>query len=84
MKKQRGADLFSPAAFIKRALVQKMAIPADDPVLKHEYNHIILKDRDFRKKIYAEIKACRSYYHNQKLRGKVYQIEDKILKVLQR
>jgi hypothetical protein len=64
MKKPRGADLFSPAAFIRRALVSKLAIPPDDPVLKHEYNHIILRDRDFRKKIYAEIKACRSYYHN--------------------
>jgi len=66
MKKPRGAELFSPAAFIKRALVSKLAIPPDDPVFRHEYNYIILRDRDFRKKIFAEIKACRNYYHNQK------------------
>ena len=72
MNKPRGTELFSPAAFIKRALAYKLAIPPEDPAFRHEYNYIILRERDFRKKVYAEIKACRSYYHNQKQRGKAF------------
>lgn len=84
MRKPREVDLFSPAALIKRAILSKLAIPPDDPVFRHEYNYILLKDRDFRKKIYSEIKACRSYYNNQKQRGKNFQIDEKVLRNLQK
>jgi len=39
-----------------------------------------LKDRDLRKKIYAEIKACKSYYNNTKKRVKNFSLDEKTMK----
>ena len=85
MKRPREVDLFSIAAIIKRALQSKLNIPPDDPVFKYEYNQLVMKDRELRKKIHSEIKACRSYYNNPKKRIKAFvPIDDKVLIKMQR
>jgi len=82
--KPREMDLFSPNSIIKMATGLKLAIQSEDPIFKYEYHTLVLKDRDLRKKIYAEIKACKSYYNNTKKRVKNFSLDDKTMKQFQR
>ena len=78
--KPRDMDLFSPSSIIKMALGLKLSMQNDDPIFKYEYHTLVLKDRDLRKKIYAEIKACKSYYNNTKKRVKNFSLDEKTMK----
>jgi hypothetical protein len=82
--KPREMDLFSPNSIIKMANGLKLVISNDDPIFKYEYHSLVLKDRDLRKKIYAEIKACKSYYNNTKKRVKNFSLDEKTMKQFQR
>jgi hypothetical protein len=55
-------------------------------VFKIDYYNLLMKDRDQRKKIYAEIKTCRTYYNNsaKKKTGKPYAFDDKVLRSYQK
>lgn len=37
----------------------KFIISFDDPVFKYEYNELFLKDRDYKKRFYSEVKVCK-------------------------
>ena len=66
MKKPRQVEIISPASLIKRAIQNKLAIAQDDPAHRQDYNCLVLKDKDLKKRVYSEIKSCRTYYNNQK------------------
>ncbi len=52
----------------------------DDPVFRYEFHSLLLKDKELKKKVYSEIKACKSYYSNPKKRVKNFVLDDKTLK----
>ena len=58
----------------------KFVISKYDPVFKYEYNTLFLKDKDTKRKFYAELKGCKNYAKKKWKMG----IEEKIIKKLKK
>ena len=55
----------------------KFIISFDDPVFKYDYNELYLKDREYKKRYYSELRVAKLYM--KKLNR--LQIDEKFLKV---